>query len=167
MKKLFILFAFVFIAGNTFSQTLQEKDVPDAVKTQFKSKFPAQTATKWEFEDSLYQASFTNDGMEIEAAFDALGTWKETEWLIPTEYAPAKIKEYIATNYAGYKIKEVCITDKPVDGKMYKAEITKKKTKVDLVFTLAGEFKNILKEGCDKEKKGCDPNCPHHQTENK
>ena len=168
MKKLFILFAFVFIAGNSFCQTLLEKDIPEVVKTQFKTKFPLQTAPKWEFEDSLYEADFTSEGMEVEASFNVTGNWIETEWEIPMEYTPSKIKEYIAANYAGFKTKEVCITDKPVDGKMYQVEICKKKKEtVELIFTTAGEFKNIVKAGCDMEKKGCDPKCPHHQSETK
>lgn len=169
MKKLFILFALVFIAGNLFSQAIQEKDIPEAVKTQFKTRFPLQTTAKWTFEDSLYEAAFVSEGMKVETAFDVTGIWTETEWEIPMEYTPAKIKEYIAANYAGFKTKEVCITDKPVDGKMYQAEICKKKKEtVELVFTTAGEFKNVLKAGCDKEKKGCDPSkCPHHQIQNK
>lgn len=167
MKKLFILVALIFTAGNIFSQNLQEKDIPEVVKSQFKTKFPQQTMPKWELDDSLYQASFTSDEMKVETNFDATGNWKETEWEIPLKYTPSKIKEYVAANYAGYKTEEVLITDKPIEGKMYLVEICKKKETVELVFTTTGEFKNVLKAGCEKEKKKCEPaKCPHHQTNN-
>lgn len=95
------------------------------------------------------------DQTTTEAEFSDKGTWIETEWEIPVEYTPKTIKSYIDTACAGYKISELEIMDYPADGKLYKAEVAKKKDHQNIYFTLTGEFKKKEAAACEKKKKCC------------
>ncbi len=155
MKKLLLFSVALIFSASCFSQKIDESDVPDAVKNTFKVRFPLAASTQWEKEDSLYNATFLMDQTTTEAEFSDKGAWIETEWEIPVEYTPKAIKNYMDTAYAGYKIRELEIMDYPVDGKLYKAEISKKKDCQNLYFTLNGEFKKNEKVVCEKKKKCC------------
>lgn len=155
MKKLFVFAVMLIFSASCFSQKVDEADVPDAVKATFKTKFPSASTIKWEKEDTLYTAEFLMDQSKTEADFSDRGVWIETEWEIPLEYTPKAIKNYLDTAYAGYKINELEIMDYPTEGKLYLAEISKKKDCLNLFFTLSGEFQKSEIEVCEKEKKCC------------
>jgi hypothetical protein len=155
MKKLFMLTVALIFSASCFSQKVDEADVPDAVKSTFKVRFPAAASTAWEKEDTVYSASFLMDQAATEAEFTEKGVWMETEWEIPVQYTPKKIKSYTDSAFAGYKIAEIEIMDYPADGKLYKLEISKKKECQELYFTLAGDFKKSEKAVCDKKEKCC------------
>lgn len=155
MKKLFLLFVALIFSISCFSQKINEVDVPEAVKSTFKVRFPAAASIQWEKEDSVYTAAFMMDKTATEADFSDKGAWIETEWEIPVEYTPRSIKNYLDTAFAGFKIKELEIMEYPSDGKLYLAEIYKKKDYQNIYFTLTGEFKKKEAAVCEKEKKCC------------
>ena len=81
MKKS-ILFSFLFaimVATSCSDNKISEDKVPGAVVSNFKTKYPAATDTKWitEKKDSktIYEAQFKNAGKEIEAEFNEDGTF--------------------------------------------------------------------------------------------
>jgi hypothetical protein len=121
----------------------------------FKSRFINVKDVKWEKEDTVYAAEFMMNESPTEAEFNEKGIWLSTEWEISADYTPAAIKDYISTNYAKYKLKELSVTEFPVDGKFYIAEIATKKDCQVLHFSLKSEFKKAVKETCYKEKKCC------------
>lgn len=152
MRNLFIIAVVLILSASCFAQKVDESDVPDAVKSAFKVRFPGMTDTKWEKEDTLYNAAFLMGQTATEAVYSEKGTWIETEWEIPTEYTPKAIKNYIDSAYAGYKLIEIELMDYPADGKLYKAEIRKKKNCQNLYFTVKSEFKKTEKAICEKKK---------------
>jgi hypothetical protein len=155
MKKLFILAIALIFSASCFPQKVDEADVPDAVKATFKTKFPTAKEVKWEKEDTIYGSAFLMDQAATEADFTEKGVWTETEWEIPLEYTPKAIKKYLDSAYAGYKIKELEIMDYPTDGKLYLAEIAKKKDYQNVYFSLQGVFSKSEKGECEKEKACC------------
>jgi hypothetical protein len=155
MKKLFAFIIASMIATAGFSQKIDGTQVPDAVQKTFKSRFANVNDAKWEKEDSLYSAEFLMDASKTEATFSDKGAWINTEWEFPIEYAPQSIKDYITKNYDGYKLKEISVSEFPVDGKLYVAEIMKKKECQKVYFTLKNEFKKDEKMVCGKDSKCC------------
>jgi len=152
MKKLLIICIVALFATATFGQTIEESQVPESVINALKAKFPNVKVTKWEKKDTIYFAEFLMNETATEAEFNAKGPWQSTEWNVPVEFTPKKINDYISDNYEGYKLKKISINDFPVDGKMYVAEINKKKDCEVLYFSLKSEFKKVVKEICDKDK---------------
>jgi len=152
MKKLFAISIAIIFASVSFGQKIDESQVPDVVVKTFKARFTTASSAKWEKEDSTYSVEFLMEDANTEADFTAKGEWLNTEWEIPAEYAPQDIKDYITKNYSGYKIKEMSVTEYPVDGKLYVVEINKKKDCQALYFTLKNEFKKAVKLCCVKGK---------------
>lgn len=155
MKKLFILSIAAIFASATFGQKIDESQVPEVVTKTFKARFTTAKDAKWEKEDTIYAATFLMDESTTEAEFNEKGTWLNTEWDVPVEYTPQKIKNYLDTAFAGYKIKELAVMEFPSDGKLYVVEIAKKKACKKVYFALTGEFKKSEMDVCDKEKKCC------------
>jgi len=156
MKKLFTTGIAVLFASASFSQKVEESQVPSNVMSAFKARFANVTGVKWEKEDTVYAAEFLMNESPTESEFNEKGTWLNTEWEISTDYTPGAIKDYVSTNYPKYKFKELSVTEFPVDGKLYVAEIVTKKDCYELYFSLKNEFKKAVKEACDKEKKYCE-----------
>ncbi len=153
MKKLFALSIAVVIVSASFGQNIDESKIPDAVKNSFNAKFANIKVSKWEKEDTIYSAEFLMDESATEAEFSEKGSWLNTEWGVPLEYTPHAIKEYLDSSYAGYKLKEINVMDFPTDGKLYVAEINKKKDCQKVYFSLKSEFKKAEKDACIKEMK--------------
>jgi hypothetical protein len=156
MKKLFVICMAVIFTSGCFSQKLYETQLPEAVVKAFKLRFKDATNVKWEKEDTVYVAEFLMDESTTEVEYDTNGVWLNTEWTIPLEYTPQAIKNYIDSAFIGYKLKELNITDFSNEGKLYVAEVNKKKETAEVFFTLTGEFKRSEKEVADKKKKDKD-----------
>jgi hypothetical protein len=103
----------------------------------------------------MYTATFMMDETNTKAEFTAKGVWMSTKWDFPLEYTPQAIKDTIAKKYAGYKLKDISVTEFPADGKLYVILISKKKECMQLYFTTRGEFKKDEKMVCDKKGKCC------------
>jgi hypothetical protein len=155
MKNLFTLIIASLVASASFSQKIDGTKVPDAVQQGLKNKYNNAQNLLWEKVDSVYAATFIMDETNTRAEFSAKGTWMSTKWDFPMEYTPQAIKDYIAKNYAGYKLKETSVDEFPSDGKVYVTRINKKKECMDVYFTLRNEFKKDEKLICDKNGKCC------------
>jgi hypothetical protein len=67
----------------------------------------------------------------------------ETAWNVPLEYTPKTITDYIAKNYAGYKIESIDIVELR-NKKSYIATIYKKGEEIKLQFDLQGYFTKVM-----------------------
>lgn len=155
MKKLFVFFIASILASAGFSQKIDGTQVPDAVLQTLKTRYNNTKDLVWEKADSNYIATFLMDESNTKAEFTAKGAWISTEWAFPIEYTPQAIKDTIAKKYAGYKIKEISVSEFPADGKLYVTMISKKKECMKVYFTLKNEFKKDEKMVCDKNGKCC------------
>lgn len=154
MKSIFA-FLTIFFCGIFLltAQTVQPADLPLAVQSNFKARFPEASKIKWTKEKDIYEAEFVNKEMNTEAEYTEKGEWKKTCWEIPVEYTPLSITTYVKTNYPNYKIKDVDMEEAyPSAEKLYAVEIGKKKELITLYFKVSGEFVKI-----DPEKKDDNP----------
>jgi PBP1b-binding outer membrane lipoprotein LpoB len=146
MKK-FILLALtsiVVLSCSTQKQankSVNERDVPERYVKDFTRQRPNVEKRTWEMIDSTsYNVNFVDNGNQMKIKYLKAAT--ETSWIVPLEYVPSSITDYIKNNYPTAKIKEVAIVDSK-NLKTYHAIITpsKKETKV-LEFDLQGNFKS-------------------------
>ncbi|MEI6764468.1 MAG: PepSY-like domain-containing protein [Bacteroidota bacterium] len=150
MKKLISLLAAVLITTGLFAQKVAEKDVPPAVLSTFKSKITDSVNVAWTKEGAIYEAAFTKNNMPVEVEIKETSEWVMTEWGIPAEYLPKKIKHHIDSVYAGFKVTETTIAYR-TDGNFYVIEVKKKKDVQELTYALTCEF--VKSEKIEAEKK--------------
>lgn len=158
MKKIVSLVAILFaLSTASFAQKEKhEKDedeheekmeiknhvtAPSAVKTSFAKDFPAAT-TEWQKEDANYEANFKKDGKTMSAVYDANGNRQETEVDIKISELPQSVKNYVARNYKGEKIKGAAMITKANGEVNYEAEVKG----ADVLFTKEGKFIKTAKE---------------------
>lgn len=145
MKKIFllvlcsvVLFSCATMKGN---KMVNERDVPERYVNDLKKQRPNIEKRTWEMVDSnSYNANFVDNGNQMRIKYTKAST--ETCWIIPFEYVPSQITEYINSTYPKSKISEVSIVDSR-NVKTYNASIvTKKKERKVLEFDINGNFKS-------------------------
>jgi len=139
MKKMIVIVA-VLLTVNGYAQKVKEAEVPKAVVESFNKNFPGAKAEKWEKEEGRYEAEFDWKKTEASADFSDDGKLLETEQEIKTSALPTSINEYIAKNYAGYKITDASKITEASGNVKYEAEVEKGKEEFDLIFDSTGSF---------------------------
>ncbi|WP_250630557.1 PepSY-like domain-containing protein [Rhodoflexus caldus] len=142
MKKVAMLLVAVLMSTLTYAQKMEERNIPQAVKTAFQKAFPDAKEVKWEKENSFFEANFEVNETDYSVIFDANGNIMETEVEIEPHQLPQNIAHYLAQHYKGQKIKEAA---KITDAKgvvTYEAEIKDK----DLIFDEKGNFIKEIKK---------------------
>ncbi|MEO6819753.1 MAG: PepSY-like domain-containing protein [Ginsengibacter sp.] len=140
MKKLFS-FAFVLLTLGTGCFAQKNVKAPAPVMSSFSKDFPGAT-TKWEKEGANYEANFKQSGKSMSALYDAKGNRQETEQSIKVAELPQSVKDYIAKNYKGEKIKEAAIITKANGEVNYEAEVKG----MDVLFSKDGKFIKTAKD---------------------
>ena len=132
----------LLLATFSFAQKVQEKDLPNAVRSAFQKQYPTAQKVKWEKEKENFEAEFKLDKTETSVLIDLQGNILETETEIAINQLPKTILDYVTTNCKGQKIKEAAkITD--AKGVLtYEAEIKGK----DLIFDEKGNFIKEIKK---------------------
>lgn len=150
MKKflLVLLAGALVVSCNTGKKTtykyINERDVPERYVKDFSRLRPGALQPSWMQVDTLtYGVQFVENENNIEMHFSKTGV--ETYWQIPLQYTPDNITEYINTEYAGYKLKDLKLTDIR-NQKGYRAMIVKKKETKYLDFDLQGNFNGNVEE---------------------
>lgn len=153
MKTLILSVAAFLTVGFAFAQKVNESEVPKAVIESFSKNFKGMKTEKWEKEKgNEFEAEFKDGKKEMSASFSADGKLLTTEEEIAVSTLPKAIADYVAKNYAGYKISEGSKVD--AGGKiMYQAEIQKGKEEMDLIFDDAGNFIKKEVEAEDEKDK--------------
>lgn len=93
---------FAFASCSDDDDDVAPANVPELVKSAFEAKYPG-AAAKWENDRGMMKAEFVIDGKNVEAWFNADGTWVMSE----TDYygeLPKAVTDYIKANYNGYAI---------------------------------------------------------------
>ncbi len=104
-------------------------------KSAFAKLHPQATGVKWEKEDGGYEASFKENGKSMSVVMDGQGKLKETETDIAVSELPAAVRDYVAKQMPGKKIKEAALITDAAGMKKYEAEVGGK----DLLFDMAGK----------------------------
>lgn len=111
-------------------------DAPAAVKAAITKLYPTAKNVKFEKEDGDYEAGFKHNGKSMSVVLDANGTVKETEMEIAISELPAAVRDYVAKQMPGKKIKEAAEIVDAKGVKTYEAEVGGK----DLMFDSAGKL---------------------------
>lgn len=111
-------------------------DAPAAVKAAIARLYPTAKNVKFEKEDGDYEAGFKHNGKSMSVVLDAKGTVKETETEIAVSALPASVRDYVAKQMPGKKIKEAAEIVDAKGVKTYEAEVGGK----DLLFDTAGKL---------------------------
>jgi Putative beta-lactamase-inhibitor-like, PepSY-like len=106
MKRISSALLIMLFAICGYSQKVDAKKVPQAVKDAFTKAHPGSTAT-WEWEDANYEANFTEGGKTMSCVINKKGTIIETESSIAASELPAAATSYMNQHYKGKKWKEV------------------------------------------------------------
>lgn len=139
MKKItFVLF--VTFSINSFAQKLSQENVPEVVKTNFKTKFPAAEKAKWEMDYENFEVEFKLNKNEVSAAFDKDGNWLETETPIKPSTIPTEVKDFLSKNFSGFEIKEAEKKETANKGILYELEIKKGELEYDIVVSEKGQL---------------------------
>lgn len=117
---------------------------PAAVEAAFVTKFPHSSAGKWEKEGDVYETKVKTDGATWEVAFDANGTWLESEKKVSASQVPAEVKQALTDmKLEGWKVSEWEETQSPDYTLAYEATLKKKKETKTFIFAPSGK---LLKE---------------------
>lgn len=136
MKK--ILFAGLLSLATlmTTSAAIRLINTPAAVKAAITKLYPTAKNVKFEKEDGDYEAGFKHNGKSMSVVLDANGTVKETETEITISELPPAVRNYVAKQMPGKKIKEAAEIVDAKGVKTYEAEVGGK----DLMFDSAGKL---------------------------
>lgn len=142
MKKIILLL--IAATGVTFAQAqkMNENAVPAPVRSGLQKQFPGTNNVKWEKEKGNYEAGFKSNGTDYSVLLNADGKIIETEIAMSVHSLAAPVKEYVAKNYPGQKLKGAA---KITDAKgivTYEAELEGK----DLIFDASGKFLKVVND---------------------
>lgn len=142
MKRLLILAICLIIGQFAFAQKINQSEVPASIIKIFKIKMTDSVSVTWEKSDIYYTARFTKSGLKANMIFSESAEWIWTRWELSSQYLPKKVKEYITSNYAGYKVLKAIIEYKQ-GGEFYLVTLKKKKETPILRFSIKNEFVGV------------------------
>jgi uncharacterized membrane protein YkoI len=132
--------------STVYAQEVEQKDVPEAVKTSFQKECTTAKEVEWEKEGSNYEVEFEMNKTEYSVLFDDAGSKLETEMEITTKELPKAVSEYVKTTYKK-TVKEAAKSTDANGVITYEVEIKG----MDLIFDKDGKF--IKEEKEDKKDK--------------
>jgi len=126
-----------------YSQKIEKSQVPESVKKMFETKMTDTTLTpQWEKVGENFLATFSKGELKAQVLITNRAEWLKTEWEMPYQYVPQKIKDNITKSYDGFKVEKASVQYR-MDGDYYVIETKKKKTIQILDYDLKGEFIKI------------------------
>lgn len=142
MKKLNNILIIIFCFSFFTCQQHVNSQVPEAVKSTFKAKYPGENDPDWHKDSNgNYESNFKIDGIKYRADFNPDGSWIETETSISVKDLPKAIRDKIEKEFDG-KISEVEKVDHFSKGTFYDVEFKKKGKNKDVEFKADGTIIN-------------------------
>jgi hypothetical protein len=139
MKKTipFIIVIALFISMKSNAQKSKSIDVPEAVKSACKAKYPDAKHVTWEKEKGNYEANWGGkSGEDNSVQFSPTGEFIEIVKAMPVSQLPAKVTDYVKSKYKGFKITEAGRVTDAKGNESYEVEVNRK----DLIFDKDGNF---------------------------
>src|SRR5574344_873698 len=115
MKKIFILLlcsvaVLSCATQKKLSNLVNERDVPERYVKDMTRQRPNVEKRSWQKIDSTtYAVTFTDNDNLTRVTYG--NNYTQTAWIVPVEYVPSAITEYISGNYPSAKTGEVAIVD--------------------------------------------------------
>ncbi|MGJ8594155.1 MAG: PepSY-like domain-containing protein [Aquaticitalea sp.] len=147
MKNLKITALALFATVAMNAQDLKMTDVPSALTTSFQKTYTNVTDVEWEMEGENYKVEFEDaNKMEHEIWYTKDGSIVKTEMEISKSQLPSEITKSIGSNYSGYKIDSIEMTEMG-NKKTYEVELEKGwSTERTVVFDAAGKVLSDIED---------------------
>jgi len=155
MKKTILIGIIAVTVASPSCAQKSTSSAPEAATKAFSAKFPNAKNVKWDKEnENEWEAEFKIGGVEYSANYTSDGIWKETEHEIKKSEVPANVIATINTEYAGYKIEEMEISE-TIEGLVYEFEIEKGESEWEIAIDATGKVtkKEEKKEEEDEKDK--------------
>jgi len=144
MKKIFILLlcsvaVLSCATQKKLSNLVNERDVPERYVKDMTRQRPNVEKKSWQKIDSTtYAVTFTDNDNLTRVTYG--NNYTQTAWIVPAEYVPSSITDYIKDNYPSAIVNEVSIVDAR-NRKTYQATIQPKGSNVKVLeFDINGNF---------------------------
>lgn len=147
MKKMKTTLSIICIfAAIAFAQAqkVSETDVPQVVKSAFKTQCPAIASANWEKEDGNFEAHYVNGKNRMTCVISPSGTYVQSETEISGSGLPKAAFDYLAKKLPRKKITEVAKITDAKGNITFEAEVND----VDYTFDSGGKF---LKQDADND----------------
>ncbi len=136
MKKIILILVLFLLVASVQAQ----KKVPDAVKNNFKAKFPNAKKVKYSKEkDGSWEVDFVVDKIVSSEKYSATGEWLESEQHAKFSETPAEVQNFIKTKYAGFEVESCEKVVRPAQ-QFYEIFVEKGKQNLELLISLEGKL---------------------------
>ena len=114
-------------------------EVPTNVTNKINEMYPGAVVLDIEMEHGMYEVEIRHEGIEKEVVFGRDFQWVSTSWDVMESQLPDAVKNFIAANYAGYKIDDVEFYSTP-KGTYYEIELEMGVNEIKVNVTPEGEI---------------------------
>lgn len=119
MKKIIIGLGLLCACTGVFA-----RDIPRAVRDQFKRDYPDVTVMHWEMSHDRWNASFENNGATTTACYDMRGHHIDSRMPISQAIVPDEVIHHLRDNYPGERAYSFTKIDRPHKRDLYKVNLT-------------------------------------------
>lgn len=139
MRKLLIILAAASICSAAYAGPVMDDDIakaPKKVEKAFQKMYPGAKDIEWELKRDIYAADFKIDGKDVEAYFNAEGTWLRSKEDVSASSVPAAVKKAVKEAYPDFKIEDYDIVKDARGNEFYSVEIEKESKDGDTELTV-------------------------------
>lgn len=139
MRKLLILLAAASICSAAYAGPVMDDDIakaPKKVEKAFQKMYPGAKDIEWELKRDIYAADFKIDGKDVEAYFNAEGTWLRSKEDVSASSVPAAVKKAVKEAYPDFKIEDYDLVKDARGNEFYSVDIEKESKDGDTELTV-------------------------------
>lgn len=139
MRKLLILLAAASICSAAYAGPVMDDDIakaPKKVEKAFQKMYPGAKDIEWELKRDIYAVDFKIDGKDVEAYFNAEGTWLRSKEDVNSSSVPAAVKKAVKEAYPDFKIEDYDLVKDARGNEFYSVEIEKESKDGDTELTV-------------------------------
>ena len=139
MRKLLILLAADSICSAAYAGPVMDDDIakaPKKVEKAFQKMYPGAKDIEWELKRDIYAVDFKIDGKDVEAYFNAEGTWLISKEDVNASSVPAAVKKAVKEAYPDFKIEDYDLVKDARGNEFYSVEIEKESRDGDTELTV-------------------------------
>lgn len=139
MRKLMILLAAATICSAAYAGPVMDNDIakaPKKVEKAFQKMYPGAKDVEWELKRDIYAVDFRIDGKDVEAYFNAEGTWLRSKEDVNASSVPAAVKKAVKEAYPDFKIEDYDLVKDARGNEFYSVDIEKESMDGDTELTV-------------------------------
>ena len=139
MRKLLILLAAASICSAAYAGPVMDDDIakaPKKVEKAFQKMYPGAKDIEWELKRDIYAVDFKIDGKDVEAYFNAEGTWLRSKEDVNASSVPAAVKKAVKEASPDFKIEDYDLVKDARGNEFYSVEIEKESKDGDTELTV-------------------------------